>query len=362
MKRIKLNFALILFIALSLFFVACDDDENTLSGIFSDGAFITNEGAWGAGNGSVSFYSYTGDTVANDIFKSVNNRALGDVVQSLTVHNEKAYIIVNGSNKIEVVTSNDFVEYGVINNLASPRYFMGVDNNKAYVSQWGDNGVIQVIDLPTLSVSKTIDVGFGPEHMIYHNNNIYVANSGGLVNDNTISIIDPSDDQVIKTITLDGDSPRDFALDANGDIWVLCYGYVEYDPVTYAIVKETASKLIRINATTNEVAESIIIGENVHPTSLESSLNGNHIFYGGGYGFQGIFKMAITENTVPSVPLIDKSFYGFNIDPVTGNVFAFEAPYSGNGTLWRYTAEGNELGSYEVGVFPNGTSTKKTRE
>lgn len=356
MKKLNLKQWLFSLLSLTIFLSSCDDDDNiTISGIFSDGAFITNEGAYGAGNGSVSFYSYTGDTIKNEIFKSVNNRSLGDVVQSLTKFDDKIFIVVNVSNKVEVVNSEDFTEYGVIDNLTSPRYFIGINNDKAYVSLWGEEGVVKVIDLNGLAVTKTITVGAGAEQMILHNDLVYVANSGGYTNNNTISIIDTKTDEVTKTITLDGDSPRDFVLDANNDIWVLCAGYTDY-----AFMTQTPSKLVRINPTTNEVEESIIIAETLHPTCLETSKNGNNLFYGGGYGVQGIFKMSINDDSAPTTPLLDKYFYGFNINPETGNIFAMEAPsFTANGILWRYKTDGTELGSYEAGVGPNSAGFKK---
>ena len=330
-----------------------EDDD-----IYSNGAFITNEGAYGAGNGSISYYSYNENTLTNGIFKSINDRSLGDVVQSLTVHNNIAYIVVNASNKVEVVKSNTFEEQGVITDVTNPRYFVAISNNKGYVSQWGDNGAIKVIDLSTLAVTKTITVGAGAERMIMHNDFVYVANSGGFANNNTISVIDPSTDEVTKTITLEGDSPRDFVVDANDDIWVLCAGYQDYS--NWPQIDHTASKLVRINSSSNEVAETITIGETFHPTCLEISKNGNNLFYGGGYGVQGIYKMSITENTVPATALIDKSFYGFSINPETGNLFTMEAPsFTANGTLRRYDSNGTELGSYEAGVGPNGAGFKK---
>jgi YVTN family beta-propeller protein len=363
MKKNNLKQLMVILLSLVIFFSACDDDDDSISGIFSDGVFITNEGAYNAGNGSVSFYAYKGDTLTNEIFKSINDRSLGDVVQSLTVHDGKAYIVVNVSNKIEIVQSHDFIEQGVITDVTSPRYFVGINKNKGYATQWGEDGVVKVIDLDALAVTKTISVGAGPEHIIYHNNYVYVANSGGLANDNTVSVIDPSTDAVVKTITLDGDSPRDFAVDANGDLWVLCNGYIEYDYSDWSIISETASKLIRIDPTTNEVVQTITISDNHHPSCLESSRDGNKLFYGGSFGYQGIYKMDITSTSVPTTPLLDKYFYGFNINSETGNIFALEAPtFTANGTLWRYNEDGKELGSYEAGVGPNGASTKRSKE
>jgi len=364
MKKLIFNPWIILLLSISIFFSSCEDDNDSVSGIFSNGVFITNEGNYGLGNGSVSFYSYAGDTVSNDIFQTINSRALGDVIQSSTIHNDKVYIVANGSGKIEVVTRHDFKQYGVITDLTLPRYFIGIDKNKGYVSEWGDGmgTSIKVIDLETLSLTKSITVGTGPEHMVYHNSYVYVANSGGYINDNTVSVIDPSNDEVIKTITLDGDSPRDFAVDANGDLWVLCYGYITYNQ-DYSIATETASKLIRINTSTNEVAQTIVISETDHPSVLESSRNGNNVFYGGGYGFHGIYKMSITDTQTPSTPLIDKAFYGFSVNSETGNIFACDAGYfTANGTLYRYEANGSKLGSYGVGIGPNGTSAKRSNQ
>jgi len=333
-----------------------DNDDDY---IYANGVFITNEGTFGSGNGSLSFYSYSFDEVTNDVFKSVNGRSLGDVSQSLTIHNGLAYIVMNGSNKIEVATANTMVEQGVITGVTSPRFFVGISATKAYVSEWGTGSGtnVQVIDLTTLAITKSITVGMGPERMLFHNNLVYVANSGGWSIDNTVSVIDPSTDAVVKTIDVGADSPRDFVVDANGDIWVLCAGSQDYyaDPVTHE-----PSKLVRINPTTNEVAQTITIGETYHPTCLETSKNGNNLFYGAGYGVAGIYKMAITDTSVPTTALLDKTFYGFNINSKTGNIYALEAlSFTANGTLWRYEANGTELGSYEVGIGPNGTNSKK---
>ncbi|MCK5028999.1 MAG: hypothetical protein KAR57_05145 [Bacteroidales bacterium] len=331
-----------------------EDDD-----IYANGVFISNEGTFGSGNGSVSYYSFDDDAVTNDIFKTVNGRSLGDVVQSVTVHNGMAYMVMNGSNKVEVASANNMIEKGVITGVTSPRYFVGVSDTKGYVSEWGSGSEtnVQVIDLTTLTVIKSITVGMGPERMLFHNDMVYVANSGGWGNDNTISVINPSTDAVIKTITLEGDSPRDFIVDVNDDIWVLCAGHIDYYSTPMV---ETPSKLVRINPTTNEVAQTITIGESYHPTCLETSKNRNNLFYGAGYGVQGIYKMSISDSSVPTTPLIDKTFYGFNVNPETGNIYALEAPsFTANGTLWRYEANGAELGSYEVGIGPNGTGLKK---
>lgn len=361
MKKLNLKQWLFLLLSLSVILYSCDDDDDKKAtpGAYEDGVFIANEGNMGSGDGSVSFYSYDLDSAINNIFKTVNERNLGDVVQSVTVHERYAYMVVNASNKVEIAKASTFEEVNVITDVNGPRYFIGIDENKAYVSQWGDNGAVKVIDLSSFTVTKTITTGAGSEKMIMHNDKVYVANSGGLVNNNTISVINTTTDEVENTITLTGDCPIDFAIDSDENLWVLCSGYQDFS--SWPNVEHTASKLIKIDPSTNEEITSFTISETNHPTGLETSRNGNNIFYGGGFGFSGIYKMKTTDTSIPATPLIDIDFYGFNINPETGNIFALQsaADYVSNGKLYRYEANGTLLGEYEVGVGPNGADFKK---
>ena len=55
-------------------------------GNYENGYFVTNEGNFGTGNGSISFISNEGD-VENDVFSQINSFQLGDVVQSMSIIN-----------------------------------------------------------------------------------------------------------------------------------------------------------------------------------------------------------------------------------------------------------------------------------
>ena len=80
------------------------------------------------------------------------------------------------SAKIEVIDQN---AYSVATIPAvSPRYIKQVNDTKAYVTDWGVNGV-QVIDLATNTVSSTINCGTGPEGLAISNGFAYICNVGG---------------------------------------------------------------------------------------------------------------------------------------------------------------------------------------
>lgn len=344
---------------LATLFNSCDDDEITKpKGEYSKGVFITNEGNFSAGNGSVSFYSYDEDTVYNNIFTLVNTRPLGSVVQSLNTYNDKSYIVVNASNKIEVVESETFEEIATITDLNGPRYFIGINEYKGYLTQWGNNGEIKVIDLKKNIVSKTIDVGMGPEKMYTYAEYVFVANGGGFGKDSTVMIIDSNTDKVIDTLKV-GYNPKDMVIDKDLNLWILCYGYIEYD-MNWNIVSESPSELYKINLLTLETNKKFTISETTHPEHLEISPDGMVIYYGGGFSFGKIYKMNYFDNSLPSEPFIDKYFYGFNMDWKTDIIYALEAPtFTENGKLYRYNSSGTELGNYEVGVGPNGIGLRK---
>jgi len=361
MKKFK-RFELVLISLLLLIFVAsCDKDSNVIKGKYVKGAFVSNEGAYGAGNGSVSFYSFEGDTVSNNIFSNTNSRPLGDVVQSVCVYKNYAYIVVNASNKVEVVTYNDFVESGVILDLSQPRYFAGVNSDKAYITQWGDNGVVKVVDLNTLDVTKSISVGSGPENILIEGDYAYVANSGGFGRDTVVSVIDINTDEVVKNINV-GDNPADIVIDKDENIWVLCRGYIQY-AADWSIASETSGKLVKINADNNTVEETIDLGQTDHPASLEINKDGDVLYFGGGYAYPGVFTYNIINKTISDQAFIRKSLYGFSVNPDNGNIFALEAPsFTANGMLYRYNSDGEVLGNYEVGVGPNGAGFKRSKE
>ncbi|HBZ66357.1 MAG TPA: hypothetical protein DEO70_05915 [Bacteroidales bacterium] len=358
----KMQFSLIRFFS-ALFFTAvlitsCSKDNNpdkptVVTPVYSGGAFICNEGAFMQGNATLDFFSYTTTAVVSNVFQSINQRPIGDVLQSMSVIGDYGYLVVNNSNKIEVVTMQDMKEAGVIEGVTAPRYIIKVADNKAYVSQWGDDGKIQVVDMKTLEVVKTIETGLGPEQMIIYNDLVYVANGGGWAADSTITVINPTNDVVVGTIKV-GYNPKSFAVDAGGSLWVLCYGHIIYDPVTWAIASEMPSELVKLSGTSLGVDEEKVIGISAHPTMLAASPDGNTFYYGGGFGFSGIYAWDNQSGSLPTTPISDKMFYGFGVNPDNGEILGLEAPsFTGPGVLYRFSPDGTQLGQYPTGIGPN---------
>ena len=118
-----------------------------------------------------------------------------------------------------------------------------------------------------MSVTSTIKAGTGPEGILVSNNKIWVANGGGFTVDSTVLVIDPVTDNVIKTIFV-GHNPKELVEDANGNIWVLCYGYIQYD-TDWNISVETLSKLVKISSSDYSVQKEIVLAAGTHPFHLD---------------------------------------------------------------------------------------------
>ena len=342
----------------TLFFTSCDPEpaNPTPKGAYQTGVFIVNEGNFQKGNGAISYFDRDTKTVEKDIFNAVNSRPAGDVVQSMFIHNDKAYIVANNSNKVEVVDANTFIWEATISGLALPRYF-AVANNKGYVTEWvgfSGNGRVAVIDLNTNIITKTIPVGSTPEQMLVVNNKLYVSNSGS----NTLSVINTTTDAVETTVTV-GPGPGNLVLDATSKLWVACAGNKVYKP-DYSGYDENAStpgSLIRLNPATNAIEATLPFASTVEiPKDLTSNEARNKLYY----HYAGkIYQLDISATTLPTNAFTNRRFtgegFGLGVEPATGTVYAADPGfYTANGKVIRYNSTGSPLDSFEVAIGPNG--------
>ena len=58
------------------------------------GLFITNEGNFQYGNATLSYYDPETKQVQNEVFFRANSMKLGDVAQSMCIHDNKGWVVV----------------------------------------------------------------------------------------------------------------------------------------------------------------------------------------------------------------------------------------------------------------------------
>ena len=334
-------------IIISVIITSCTRDTNSpeSNGIYNDGYFVTNEGNFNSGNGSISFVSNDG-VVENNVFTTTNSFPLGDVVQSMSIIDENAFIVVNNSSKVEVASIDSMISVRTIENISSPRYIIKVSNTKAYISDWGSNS-IHVLDLNNFEVLSTINVGNGPEKMIFSNGYVYVCNVGGWGYEKTISVIDAENDIVTNTIEV-GDKPNSIVSDINENIWVLCGGFTEYD-ANWNVISQTAGSLVKI--TGNSVVSILNFQVGNNPSDLIINDNGTSLFYSDGSWSKNVYKFNITDLELPNSPVISRNFYGLGYND--GYIYGTDAvDYVQNGWSYKYSESGTVVDSVQVGIIP----------
>lgn len=334
-------------------FTSCTEDNNTEvtipRGDYENGLLISHEGNFFGGNASVSYVSGDLQNVENKVFENVNGTLLGDTAQSMAFYGDYAFIVVNVSNKIEVVNRYTFISEATISTgLTNPRY-MTFANGKGYVTNWGDGSLatddyIAEIDLSTYTVLNTIPVTEGPEHIVSQNNKLYISHKGGFNSNNKISIIDALNTSSVTEITVN-DNPDELAFDSTGNLYVLSEGDNRYW-LPNAI--ETKGAITKINTGTNLIESTLEFADGFHPSQF--NIEGTKAYY---YLDGAVYTMSLTDQVLPTdATILDLSFNDMTVK--NGLILGVDAGnFTTNGFLKVYNASsGILLNTVEIGVIP----------
>lgn len=346
MKSIK-SAIYILIPALFLTLFSCSKhDDTTAKGAYGNGIFIVNEGPFQNGTGTITYFDPDSNIVKQNIFEAINGRPLGNIAQSMSVFDGKGYIVVNNSGKVEVVDVATFKSIATITNLINPSQFLIIDAKKAYVSDWV--GHIAIVDLTTNTVTRTIPAGTGPDMMLKSGNYVYVANSGGLSIDSTVTVIDFTTDKVIKTIRV-GDAPSGIVSDGNGKLWVLCKGN---GFTGWPQSDDTPGKLVRIDPSNLEIDFSYSFpSTGDHPEKLVINKQKSILFF---LFDNGIYHFNIALGSTNPTKLVSRYFYSLGYEEKTGYLYASDPlDFMNDGFVFRIKADnGTIIDSIQAGIIP----------
>lgn len=199
------------------------------------GFYLVNEGNMNMNKASLDYLDLVNGVYTRNLYSQVNpevTKGLGDVGNDIAIYGTKLYVVVNISNKVEVLNVKTGKRLGQIN-ITNCRYIT-FNNGKAYVSAYlgrvGDptapNGIVAEIDTTKLTVNRTVEVGRQPEEMAIVNNKLYIANSGGYSPpnyENTVSVIDLDSFKEIKRIDVAINLHR-IKADRYGDLYITSRG------------------------------------------------------------------------------------------------------------------------------------------
>ncbi len=341
----------IIFLLLIIFTVSCRKDappvlpqQGSVSLSAGKHLLICDEGNFGQNLAAVSIYDPLSNAVVVSAFAAANpTYTLGDVIQSISKIDGNYYLVINNSGKI-VVCNGNFVRIATITGFISPRYMQYVYNGKAYVSNFQLDSTkanyIQVVDISTNTISKTIRLDGWTEGMQLANGNVYVCNQ----RKNYVYVINTQTDALTDSINVHATNAY-IVKDENNKLWVSCNS----DSITH-----TSAKLVRINPA-NDSIETTISLQTINNAISRLCINGkgNTLYY----LMNDVYKMPVNATTCPTSAIIQqgsRNFYGLCIDPDDETIYISDAvDYNSHGKLYRYQSSNyNLIGTYMVGVIP----------
>ena len=316
-----------------------------------EGFYLLNEGNMTMNKASLDYYDYAEGVYRRNIYEQANPEAvkgLGDVGNDIGIYGSKLYVVVNCSNKVEVLDVKTAKRIKVID-VQNCRYITFA-NGKAYVSAYDGevgiggstpNGFVAEIDTTTLNIERTVLVGRQPEEMAVVNSKLYVANSGGYSPPNyerTISVIDLQSFTKIKDIDvainlhrLKADEYGDLYVSSRGDYFTIPSKLFVVDTNTDAV---KTSFDIAVSNLTIVRDTAYIIGSEFSYITHDWEINyhmldvKNETLLSGGF---------ITDGTEAGI----KTPYGIAVDPISRNIYITDAGnYVTPGKLYCYNKEG----------------------
>lgn len=328
------------FASLLLFSTSCRNNDEEITppkGAYENGIFISNEGNFGKPNASVSFISNDLATVENNIYGKNNGDAqLGDVLQSVGLNGDNAYLVLNNSNKVEVVNRYTFKKVATVTeNLKLPRY-IAFSGNNYYVTNSSGN-TVTVYNTAGNTFVKKIDVGDTVERIVEAGGKIFVQNAAWGTG-KSLTIINPSSNNIDKT----------FAL-PEGNIQKT----VSHDGFAYVLTaSDSDSYIYKLNPSGAVTATTKLTG--VKKASNLQIAGNKYIFSSGAK----IYAMEIGSATVPA-PIITQSanswdtLYGFSV--VDGKIFTSNAKgFTEASEITVYDTSGKVLKTFTAGMGTNG--------
>lgn len=215
------------------------------------GFYVLNEGTMGANKATLDNFNYTTGYFENDIFPKRNPSIigeLGDVGMAMQLYGSKLYVLLNGSNLVEIISAQTGRHLAAVE-IPNVRAVTFADGKAYFTSFAGPIGMgneqlgyVVEMDTTTYELGRKVIVGRQPEEMVVKDGKLYVANSGGYTPenyDNTVSVVDLATFTEVEKIPVAINLHRMF-MASNGTIYVSSRGnYADVAPNLYALDTET---------------------------------------------------------------------------------------------------------------------------
>ena len=326
---------------------SCSDDIKIDNQIAYTGILISNEGNYKSNNASVDYMTPDLSSYQPDIYKTANNDITGDVLQTIGLKGQSAYLVVNNSNQITVVDRYTFKKTATVtSNLKSPRY-IAFSDKQYYVTNnnFFDTFNVAVYNTVDNSFVKSIPMGRYAEKVVEASGNIVVQTDGALYNvstssmditGHTLTIINPANNNISNVVTLP---------DA-GQVMDL----ISYEGTAYALSSTaTDSYIYKINS--DGTYNAITLKGIANVQKLRADL-GSFYFIDSA---NKVYSKTILSPTSDVKPLFTATGYINAFNVIDGRIFLSNANYTGESTSYIYNAAtGSQIKTFKTGVGTGG--------
>lgn len=334
-------------IVVALLFSACKKEETSVPpSVEGQRVLVACEGSLGNGNAALSLYLPEKDSVYVDIYKAINNKSLGDVLQSITRIGNKWYCCVNNSDKI-VVLNNDLSLSGFLS-VPKPRYMIPVNEHKAYVSSLFNNK-IYVVDASSMTVQKHVDMpALNTEGMLMYGDKVFVCAWDTATN--KVYVLNSSTDDLIDSFSVAGFAPQEVLLDKENKLWILSGN----------VSKGRQAFFTRVDPDSRQVLTSYAFPATADPVRPVMNSKRDSIYFievnnNGGTDNNGIYRMSIYDQHLPQQAFIPAAFFQYfwalGIDPLNGDIYVGDPKgFIQKSTVYIYSPGGALKKQFNAGV------------
>lgn len=327
-------------LALAMLLWACNDPEDAFpvnvnpTGATPEtggGILVGHEGNFGWGYASLSWVDVESDSVYQEVFRQANRRILGNVLQSMMLRDSLIYLVVNNSQKIEIIRQRDFASMGSISGLTSPRYLLEYAPGQALCTDLYANA-IHLIDLEANAKVGEIPAEGQTGQMVLHEGWVFVSNRGA----NQLLRLSVGD-WPAETIPLGG-APYGLAK-ADGRIWTV-------------VSRESGRELVSVDLETlAQTAYPLPESESFSMGLTKVSEDTLAVMSGGLYCFQiGSGRLSDMLNE----PDAEAEYYGLTYLAEPGLVLMADARnFDQPGWVMAYSRDFEQVGRWRVGIIPS---------
>jgi len=300
----------------------------------SGAVLVLNEGNFMWANASIDLYNMDSGELQSDVFKTINQKPLGDVLQSGNIINGDVWLVVNNSGKIVVLDSQTLKEKYSITDLGSPRYAMKAGYNVWITDLY--SGKIQIRDLTGKQLIKQIYTGVWTEQMVADGHYVWVACYDGWLRKYDAQNFGIADSNYV------GKGLRWIVSDRKNNIWALA----SFNDSGYSRLQQWTAEGKRLKSFTMPLSG--------YASSLCMNPGKDSLYYLA----NGVYSLPVSDLQLPVKPIFSKpgsNFYTVACHPRRNVLFICDAAdYVSKGKVFIIGPAGNDIRSFTAGIIPSG--------